>query len=398
MCTFKITNYNGKHITDDNLILGGPDASNTVNIDDLYITHHLLNVTGEKTLQPVESKGLYYLLLGEIYNYDVTLPSDIYHVINCYEEYGDDFLEQLDGEFLIIVIDLNVIKFFTDPWGTRQAWFSKNDEYFYFGTYPLDGDKDIRLECNSQYNFYIKTKELVHINSEVHKWNLNQFKDNLEDVTLALEEAIDKRYHPKSFLFLSGGIDSSVVAVRLADTKQQIRSATINYVNSEDLETQSQVIEYCKEYNDNKIFSRSEKTLKFISEQAQMYYKQDCKVMLMGNGSDDIFCNYHNKSKVSPFEFDMFPDDLIKIFPWINFYGGLHRSLINGWEINALSCGQELRSVYLDKKLVQEWLNLSASLKNKEHKHFLKEYLRNRNIKLPKKITGFNSQSRYYDK
>ncbi|MBF83957.1 MAG: hypothetical protein CL489_05710, partial [Acidobacteria bacterium] len=227
MCTFKITNYVGRHTTDDKLVLGGPDASNTINIDGLYVTHHLLNVTGEQTLQPVESKGLFYLLLGEVYNYDDTLPSDIYHVINCYEKYSDDFLDHLDGEFLIIIIDSGVIKFFIDPWGTRQIWFSKSDNYFYFGTYPLDSSKyngqPTRLQNNSQYNFDIKTKELVQINSEIHKWNLDQFKDSLDDVTFALEEAIDKRYNPKSFLLLSGGVDSSVVAVRLADTKKQIQ-------------------------------------------------------------------------------------------------------------------------------------------------------------------------------
>ena len=393
MCTFKITDYDGQHSTDNKLILGGPDASNTVNIDSVYVTHHLLNVTGELTLQPVESKGLHFLLLGEIYNYDTALPSDIYHVIKCYEKYGEDFLDHLDGEFLIIIIDSDIIKFFTDPWGTRQVWFSKNNNYFYFGTYPLDGDKDIRLQNNSQYNFDIKTKELVQINSEIHKWNLDQFKDTLDDVTLALEEAIDKRYNPKSFLLLSGGVDSSVVAVRLADTKKQIQSATINYVKSEDIETQSQVIEYCKEFNDNKMFHRPEIKPNFVTEYVEQYYNQHCKVMLTGHGSDDIFCNYHNKPIVmsSP-EFDIFPDDLTKIFPWINFYDGHHRKLINRWEIRALTCGLEIRSAYHDKKLVQEWLNLSTFLKNKEQKYFLKEYLRNKNIKLPGKSVGMPRQ------
>ena len=397
MCTFKITDYVGRHIRDDKLVLGGPDASNTTNIDGLYVTHHLLSVTGEHTLQPVESKGLFYLLLGEVYNYDdAHWPSDIYHVINCYEKYDADFLDHLDGEFLIIIVDSGVIKFFTDPWGTRQVWFSKNDDYFYFGTYPSDSSKDTRLQNNSQYNFVIKTKELVQINSEIHKWNLDQFKDSLNDVTFALEEAIDKRYNPKSFLLLSGGVDSSVVAVRLSDTKKQIQSATINYVNSEDIETQLQVIEYCKEYNDNTIFSRPKVKPNFVTEYVEQYYNQHCKVMLTGNGSDEIFCNYHNKPRTSFYfrpEFDTFPDDLTKIFPWTNFYDGLHRKYINGWEYAGLLCGLEVRNVFLDKKLIQEWLNLSAPLKNKEHKYFLKEYLRNKNIKVPSKISGMRAQS-----
>jgi asparagine synthetase B (glutamine-hydrolysing) len=178
-------------------------------------------------------------------------------------------------------------------------------------------------------------------------------------------------------------------------------------------------MEYCKEYNDNRIFYRPEKIPNFISEKSQLYYKQYCKVMLMGSGSDEIFCNYMHKPEVwknektwerpvfqAPpngrhprmkphFNFDKFPDDLTEVFPWANFYKGRHQQLITFWENRALSCGLEIRSVYCDKKLVQEWLNLSVHLKNKEHKYFLKEYLRNRNIKLPKSVVGLPAQ-RYW--
>ena len=80
-------------------------------------------------------------------------------------------------------------------------------------------------------------------------------------------------------------------------------------------------------------------------------------------------------------------------FPWINFYNGHHRKLINRWEIRALTYGLEIRSIFLDKNLIQEWLNLSVFLKNKEHKYFLKEYLRKKNINIPNRTAGMKSQS-----
>ena len=115
MCTFKITNDPNEIFIDKYLQLGGPTLSNTIEIDGVYITHHLLSLTGELTPQPVERDGKYFLLLGEFYNYDVSLPSDIYFGIEKYLEYGDKFTEHLDGEFLFIVIDGDEINFFSDP-------------------------------------------------------------------------------------------------------------------------------------------------------------------------------------------------------------------------------------------------------------------------------------------
>lgn len=426
MCTFKITNYIGRQDIDEHLVLGGPDYTSTIRLNDIYITHNLLSITGEFTIQPVESNGLYFLLMGEIYNYDLTLPSDIFYAIQKYEEYGSAFTEYLDGEFLIIIINPtdNTIDFFTDPWSTKQVWFSKSVDGFYFGTYPLIiptsdishlnrkfddnewSNHNIRLNHNSHYRFNINENELYHINSEIHKWNLDQYKDTLSDVTIALENAIDKRYHSNSLLLLSGGIDSSVIAIRLAEAHKHIYSATLNFTDAEDTDTQHDVINYCSDYHDNTIFTHdispllpdNDNILKNMkisqsSDCIRQYFRvnYNCKVLITGNGSDEIFCNYMNKHNKIP-EFTVFPTDLVNVFPWKNFYGGTHRRLIDLWETSTLHYGMETRSAFHDKFLIQEWLNLAPNLKNKEYKHFLKEYLRKRDIKIPEKIAAMNNQ------
>ena len=134
MCTFKITNNPHEQLTDYFLKLGGPDLSNTIEVNGMYITHHLLNITGEFTPQPVEYDGKYFLLMGEIYNYDDSWPSDIYFGIEKYIEHGNSFVDHLDGEFLFIVIDGDNVNFFTDPWSTRQCYFTTVDDYWYFTT------------------------------------------------------------------------------------------------------------------------------------------------------------------------------------------------------------------------------------------------------------------------
>ena len=58
----------------------------------------------------------------------------------------------------------------------------------------------------------------------------------------------------------------------------------------------------------------------------------------------------------------------------------------------ALCFGVETRNPFLDKKLTQEWFSLSAELKNLEDKSPQKNYLRNHNIILPKKVSGLIDQ------
>ena len=147
MSTFKITNNSNSIVIDDYLKLGGPDISNTIDANGVYMTHHLSSITGEETAQPVKYDNKYYMLIGKIYNYDDTFDSDIYFCIEKYLEHGNKFTEYLDGEFLFIIYDekTNNIDLFTDPWSTRQAFYYKIDNYFYFSTYPMTEPKDGRF-------------------------------------------------------------------------------------------------------------------------------------------------------------------------------------------------------------------------------------------------------------
>ena len=264
MCTFKITNCPENLYIDDFLPLGGPDGKKTIESDGVHYTHHLLSITGEKTLQPIKYNDKIYMLLGEVYNYDKNLPSDIYYVIKMYETYGEKFYEHLDGEYLIIVKDKNEINFFTDIWSTRQIWYGEFDSYFYFSTMPLSEKSmnrfnhihgkrrkiETRLQNNSHYVFDLVNKKLTQKNDCLYQWNLDQYKEDLNDWNEAFEEAVVKRWHPNLLLGLSGGLDSTAIALCLSDKKLKFNSLNINFNEAEDMQTYLQACLYTKDYND----------------------------------------------------------------------------------------------------------------------------------------------------
>jgi asparagine synthetase B (glutamine-hydrolysing) len=444
MCTFKITNNPNPLIIDGYLKLGGPDASNTIDVNGVYITHHLSSITGEETVQPVKQGNKYYLLIGEIYN------SDIYFCIEKYLEHGDKFTEYLDGEFLFIIYDekTNTIDLFTDPWSTRQAFYYKIDNYFYFSTYPMTEPKDgrfgppgrhqpfelkfavyndtewnktfYRIPHNSHHNYNVKTGILKPVNTELHKWDLNQYKDNLDDLTNSFEEAVLKRYTENLTLLLSSGLDSSPIALCLADHKKHFNSITcLAGPWKEDIEALNQIIQYTDTYNKNiKIenippdlyrydISWDEINLKSkwknnrnrlvfanLPLRVQWLMREKCisefnsKVIFTGNGGDEIFDNYPSLSAEYPTNknssgVSIWPEDLSTVFPWQHFYGGQARRLLDLFETLSLAYGLENRNVFYDKKFAQEWLHVMPWIKNQTPKVFQKKYLHDRGIKVP---------------
>ena len=444
MSTFKITNNPNSIIIDDHLKLGGPDASNTIDVNGVYMTHHLSSITGEKPVQPVKYDNKYYILIGEIYN------SDIYFCIEKYLEHGDKFTEYLDGEFLFIIYDekTNTIDLFTDPWSTRQAFYYKIDNYFYFSTYPMTEPKDgrfgppgrhqpfelkfavyndtewnktfYRIPHNSHHNYNVKTGILKPVNTELHKWDLNQYKDNLDDLTNSFEEAVLKRYTENLTLLLSSGLDSSPIALCLADHKKHFNSITcLAGPWKEDIEALNQIIQYTDTYNKNiKIenippdlyrydISWDEINLKSkwknnrnrlvfanLPLRVQWLMREKCisefnsKVIFTGNGGDEIFDNYPSLSAEYPTNknssgVSIWPEDLSTVFPWQHFYGGQARRLLDLFETLSLAYGLENRNVFYDKKFAQEWLHVMPWIKNQTPKVFQKKYLHDRGIKVP---------------
>ena len=298
MCTFQITNDSTPNINHNLLQPGGPDLSNTINLDDIYITCHLLSITGDFTPQPIERDGKHFLLMGEIYNYDKSLPSDIYFGIEKYLEYGDKFTEYLDGEFLFIVIDGNTIDFFSDPWSTRQAYYTVMDDKWYFTTLRISPDSQ-RFLHNSHYRFHIKDTLIELVDNELTSWNLEQNINSFDEVINSFEEAVIKRWIPNCTLFLSGGIDSSAVALCLHKNKKIFNAISLMIKPEyEDQKSLAAVVELCNPPY-YKITEITEEYLNLDNAQCeirkQTKLKFNSRVVLTGSGSDELIDNMRTK-------------------------------------------------------------------------------------------------------
>lgn len=421
MCTFKITNDPTGLLIDQYLRDGGPTESNTVELDDIYITHHLLNITGEVTPQPIYHGGKYFILIGEIYNYDDSWPSDIYFGIEKYNKYGDKFTEHLDGEFLFIVVDDRKIHFFTDPFSTKQAYYFEDGDNFYFTSLinkrpdifryfknleddfrpPARIEGHYRLPANSHVIFDVDTKEF-HIVNNLYKWNLEQNSDNFDNVIMSFEDAVNKRWHPNSTLFMSGGVDSLSIACCLANNKKKFNALTSIVNDGENQNAIDKVVEYCGDYINHTYVTKEYIKNKnhypkhtVSSELRKLALSFGSKVILMGSGGDEIINAYRGKNNS---DFDLWPENQKEIFPYRRLYENDRKSYgyINAIDYHYTYCcfyGLEVRSIFYDKQLAQDWLNMKPHYKNIEYKHVSRQYLRKCNIsEWSNSDVGFKSQ------
>jgi asparagine synthetase B (glutamine-hydrolysing) len=107
--------------------------------------------------------------------------------------------------------------------------------------------------------------------------------------------------------------------------------------------------------------------------------KNNLRVYLSGSGADEIYCDYgfrgHKIFRHSNFG-GLYPDNLRAIFPWPSFFGSSMRSYLMKEEYVAGAFGIEGRYPFLDFALVQEFLNLKASVKNSSYKSPIAYYLK----------------------
>ena len=324
---------------------------------------------------------------------------------------------------------------------------------------------NFQILANTTYIFNIKNLNLIE-EKYVHKFDLTQFKNNFDDWNKAFEKSISKRTKNVKhgiFIGLSGGYDSGSIACEL--TKQNINFSAYSISNVEDEKTlldRSNIIkksfiikvdrysfldsrkflkERCEEYKLNIDNGEKEKYFKIIDKKSEneikkileiiefrkneqiltddngaigcsyicsLATKNNEKIYLSGSGADEIFSDYgfngikfYDHSSIGGY----FPNDLNEVFPWKNFFNNTQRAYLMKEEHVAGAYGIEGRYPFLDKDVVQEFLWLCNSLKNKNYKSPLDNYLTINNFPFEKnQKTGFgcghsgpSSKNKSYD-
>lgn len=408
----------------------GPDKYNTLHRNGYVFNHALLSLTGAYTPQPFDNGNFTLLFNGEIYNYKGLggYVSEIECLAQIYEREYLDFVNLIDGEFVIVIFDWarSEVVIASDVFGTKPIFINSMPEGIELASVP-----SVNSNAPSKYNVAIPPNSITIIDLDsgkiksrfnYHFFDLNQNVGHLDLWLQAFDRAVRKRLpeqrlsgrNGRLFIGLSSGYDSGCIAAKLCETSTPFSAYTVIKPEIyDDIFARSKEILHIADhilirdtradlfiFGDPELFefdiysmdgnyrekNSSTKTdsgargLAMICEQAVA--RQE-RVYLSGSGADEIYSDYgYRGSKIfnhSNFG-GLFPSNLQELFPWPSFFGSTMRAYLMKEELVAGSYGIEGRYPFLDVDLTQAWLALNADLKNLLYKGPLEMYLKKVNF------------------
>ena len=430
MCGFLLTNkkIQASYSVHETLKNRGPDETKIVNLNGMTFIHTLLSMTGEHTAQPFVVGDKICLFNGEIYNYleKKQFRSDGYAILDSYEEKGVKFIEDLDGEYAIVIVDLmeGCVLFCTDIFGIKPLYMSIEGDDFIFcsskeSIYELGFDNIIRCQPNSLFKMNLSDLS-VHRICSLHEFDLRQHKNSFEDWNVKFIQSISKRFQDTGhdiILPLSSGHDSGAIACafdflgieyysysfygtenrKILDERIEKKMNKMPFPNytfvRERLEGNDRINasellkKRCTSFSYGPDLDEKNHKHKGFSDPGALglthilnhvkIINKKIKILASGQGGDEVTTNLQTYKFGNPNP-SIFPKNLSSVFPWENFYYGAQSSYLSKEESISGGFGIEGRYPLLDKDVVQEFLWLTADLKNSSYKapitNFLKQH------------------------
>jgi asparagine synthase (glutamine-hydrolysing) len=414
MCGFGVSNQPGLLTVNRYCQPRGPDLTTTKTLKGVEFLHNLLHITGDVRSQPFEHDRVACVFNGEIYNFRSfgNYSSDGECIIDLYKKFGPEFVKKLDGEFALCLVDFanNVVIISTDTFACKPLWYEFANGKFCVASYDsqirgLGFSQGQKLKANTTKVFDLKYSKVI-LQYANFEFDIDQHKTTFDDWTKAFARSIHKRTQNTNhgmFVGMSSGYDSGAIACEL--DRQAVEFKAYSIVNNEnmtvlserlsrlkqteayemtalDVEQSQQDLKSCEDF----IYDDGFRRYDIKQDQASLGLASICRraqqeqrrIYFSGQGADEIISDYGfaGRKIFKHSEFGgLFPQDLQGFFPWHSFWDGTQIQYLNKEEYVAGHYGIETRYPFLDRDLVQEFLWLTADLKNSRYKSCLDHYL-----------------------
>ncbi len=280
-------------------------------------------VDEERGEQPITSSNGHITLVmnGEIYNFQALraihlselqfhTDSDTEVVVNLIEKYGIEVsLPLLEGMFAIIGFESTTDHYFMarDLTGIKPLYFSESEDYLLAASeikaFPRDSGPI--LELPPQHYF--------HSNKGIIRWE-PAFSETKETLRQLISQSVKEQVntHLPIAVFLSGGIDSSVICYEANQHHRDVTAFAIGKADSKDMQTATR---FCKDFSFKfePIYLKGdeplcviEDTIRCIESFEPNHIRAGClsylisqyvsskgyRIALCGEGADELFAGY----------------------------------------------------------------------------------------------------------
>ena len=390
----------------------GPDKTVTIQKEDMVMVFHRLSImdTSNSGSQPMAhplDENVILMCNGEIYNHkeliekynfvDYKSESDCEIILWMYKMFGiERTLNELDGVFSFILLDIDKIIIARDPYGVRPLFYNFDKDIFVSS--ELKGLSEL-TEFSEQFppgHFWTSnTRNFI-------KWYnasyyISQFPPDreliLKNICNLFSVAVKKRMqsHREIGCLLSGGLDSSLVAGLVARNMpdKKLKTFSIGLKGAEDLKYARMVANHIGSEHHEVIVTEKEmidaipEVIRVIESMdtttvrasvpnylVTKYIKEntDCKVIFQGDGADEV-CGSYIYLQNAPGSTE-FQNECISLLNNIHMYDVLRAD-------RTISCwGLEPRTPFLDKTFVKYYMSIYPTMKIHNYGNIEKYLLR----------------------
>lgn len=368
----------------------GPDGQGLINLPAGTLGHTrlaILDLNGGQ--QPMRSDSAWITYNGEIYNYrelaQKHLPglhlqthSDTEVIVKLYRKLGPDCVELLDGMFAFAIIQGGEFFMARDPLGIKPLYWGERDNVLYFASEI----KSMALVVDEIHEFpaghWYHSKKGWHAYYDLDSISVDikDEKEAMEIIRTTLADAVCKRLlaDVPIGISLSGGLDSSIVAMLASTDTSPLHSFAVGMKGSDDILAARKMAGILGTQHHERIYTEDEMLAAlpmviyhlesfdaalirssipnfFLAEMASRYVK----VILTGEGADEIYAGYdYLQAYDTPQKLQNEMTDIT---------AALHNTNLQRTDRISMAFGLEARVPFLDVKSVALGLGLPAEWK-----------------------------------
>lgn len=346
--------------------------------------------------QPITNEdGLVRIVYnGEIYNFlDLRPPllerhtlktrTDTEVIVHWYEDHGPDCVKFFDGMFAFALLDGDELFLARDPLGVKPLYYALVDGRLYFASeikalLPITTDI---VEFPPGHWFHSKRgwKQYFDLAQWAESARSSELVDPEEGLRDCLVASVEKRLvsDVPVGVFLSGGLDSSLVAALMSEKIPNLHSFSVGTPQGQDPLYARRVARHLGTVHHERIYTESEMIrvlpkviyhlesfdFALVRSAIANYFvaqlaREFVKVVLVGEGSDELFGGYHYLKAIG--DEDSLQRELIAIT------NQLHNSNLQRVDRMTMAHSVEGREPYLDLDLLKTALATPIELKRRD--------------------------------
>lgn len=386
----------------------GPDAKSIFETQRGTLGHTRLAILDVASgHQPMTEQEKSIIFNGEIYNYQelrdklldsTETDSDTEVVLKLYRDYGPSFVNLLDGMFALAILDEKELFLARDPLGIKPLYYAREGDGVWFASEikSLLGKVQNIQEFppghwwHSRYGMqrYYDIDELKPGNNPLEALRDSNIHSLVQGT---LREAVYKRLLADATVpvgvSLSGGLDSSIITALACEGKRDLDTFVVGTTGSEDIAASQEVADYLGTHHHiytyafedmldvlpEVIYHLESFDAPLVRSAIPNYFlaklaADHVKVILLGEGADELFAGYAYMSEISEAEsLDKETRTITK---------NLHNTNLQRADRMTMAHSIEGRVPFLDLQVVGTAFDIPADWKLQRGKRPEKELLR----------------------